>query len=109
MCVGDGSGTVEIYADGALYASVSLAEPQEITVSQETGDVNVVRIDDHGVTMASSSCKNQLCVEQGMVNAENWTRRAMGRSIICLPNHVLVELALDAGHPSLQAEDVPDI
>lgn len=103
------SGTVEIYADGVLYASAQLAEPQAITVTQANGEVNVVQIDESGVRMASSSCKNQLCVEQGAVNAGNWTRRAMGRSIICLPNHVLVELALDEGHPSLQAEDIPDI
>lgn len=101
-------GTVDIYAGGTLYASAPLDTPQEVRVEQENGDVNIVTIEDGGFRMAFSSCKNQLCLHQGTVTADNWTGRALGRTIVCLPNRVVVELALDDGHPSWQ-EEVSDI
>lgn len=103
------SGMVEIYAGGELYASVPLAEEQEITVVQPGGESNTVAIKDGGVYMAHASCKNQLCLQQGTVTIENWTTRAMGRSIVCLPNSVLVELALDEGERALIDPEAPDI
>lgn len=103
------SGVVEIYAGGELYASAPLDQAGEIRVEQENGVINVISIADGGVSMTFSSCKNQLCVHQGSITAENWTQRALGRTIVCLPNRVLVELALDAGHPSLDMDDLPDI
>lgn len=103
------SGAVEIYAGGELYATARLDAPQDIRVAQADGAVNVITIAQGGVHMSFSSCKNQLCLHQGELTADNWTRRAMGRSIVCLPNSVLVELALDDGHPSLEMEDLPDI
>lgn len=103
------SDTVQIYAGNELYATASLSQDQEIHIEQENGYVNVVSIEHGGVKMLSSSCKNQLCVHQGTVTEDNWMQRSMGRSIVCLPNSVLVELALDDGHPSLEMEDLPDI
>ena len=103
------SGVVEVYAGGQLYASSPLERAGEIRVEQENGDVNVISIADGGVSMAFSSCKNQLCLHQGTITADNWTQRALGRTIVCLPNRVYVELALDAGHPSYEMEDLPDI
>lgn len=103
------SGTVAVYVDSELYAQARLDTPDEIRVEQPGGEVNVIAIDETGVHMAYSSCNNQLCVHQGAVNAENWTRRSMGRSIVCLPNRVLVELTLDEGHPTMEDWDAPDI
>lgn len=103
------SGEVQISAGGEIYQTVPLGRKQEIRVEQADGLVNVIAIDGDRVYMAFSSCKNQLCVQQGEVTLDNWTQRAMGRSIICLPNHVVVELALEADHPSLEDYDAPDI
>lgn len=103
------SGTVEIYTGGTLYATARLDEPQALSVTQPDGAVNTVTIQNGQVSMTYSSCKNQLCVHQGAISADNWMRRAMGRTIVCLPNSVLVELALDEGHPSLLDDDLPDI
>lgn len=103
------SGMVEVYADGALQASAPLDKNAELTVEQPNGDLNIVKIEDGAVWMEHSSCKNQLCLSQGTITADNWTRRAMGRTIICLPNHVYVELALAEGHPTLADPNAPDI
>lgn len=103
------SGTVEIYVDGALYAEAPISETREIAVRQADGKENIVSIEGEGVHMAHASCDNQHCVQQGEVTPDNWTRRSLGRTIICLPNRVLVELALDEGHPTMEDYDVPDV
>lgn len=104
------SGMVEIRVDGELHSTVALDRPGETRIEQDGGEVNVLSVDGAGnVRMAYSSCRNQLCVQQGSMSADNWARRAMGRTIVCLPNRVLVELSLDEGHPSLLEEDLPDI
>lgn len=100
---------VAVYTGSTLYRTASLAEDQTIRVEQPGGEINEVVIEGGAVRMGYSSCRNQLCVHQGAVTAENWTRRAMGRSIICLPNQVVVELLLGSDHPTLRQEDVADI
>lgn len=102
------SGTVEIYAGGRLFAAATLDETQDVEVAQESGEVNIVHIENGVVTMAYSSCKNQLCLHQGELSADNWTQRALGRMIICLPNQVLVELALSEEEPSMSDPYAPD-
>lgn len=103
------SGVVEVYAEGVLYTSAPLSVDQVIAVQQANGEVNEVQIEDGVVSMRYSSCKNQLCVHQGAMSADNWTRRALGRSIICLPNQVLVSLALEEDHPTMQDPNAPDM
>ena len=90
-----------------LYATVPLGEPQEIRVEQENGCVNVVAVTEDGAYMKSSSCDNQLCVQQGMVTLENWQLRMLGRQIICLPNQVVVEIASQT--QSVPQGDQPDV
>ena len=84
--------SVRIYVDGALYAEMPLDEDGEIRVEQADGSVNVVAVEDGAAFMAYSSCKNQLCVQQGRVSAGGWALRALGRQVVCLPNRVTVEL-----------------
>ena len=103
------SGMVEIRVGGALYASVPLREERDIVIEQESGDVNIVSISGGGVRMAYSSCKNQLCLHQGDVTTANWVSRALGRSIVCLPNRVLVELAVTGSGERIAAEELPDV
>lgn len=103
------SGAVEIYVDGNLHSTASLDMAQTLRVEQATGEVNVIRIEGGSVMMEYSTCKNQLCLQQGALSADNWPHRAMGRSIICLPNAVLVQLVLEENHPTLLDPDAPDI
>ncbi len=103
------SGIVNISVDGKLFKAVPMGEGQTVRVEQENGAVNIVEITQKGVRMDFSSCRNQLCVHQGEVTVDNWIRRSMGRSIVCLPNRVVVELALDQGTIGRIEEDLPDV
>ena len=86
---------VLITVDGSEYARVPLSSPRTVTVTQESGETNVIEISETGAVMASSTCKNQLCVEMGEVTLDNWEWRANQQFIICLPNRVSVELVVD--------------
>ena len=97
---------VRIFLDGQLYQTAHLGTPQEITVRQDNGAVNVIALDAEGVWMKSSTCHNQLCVGQGKVTYENCKGRYYGTNIICLPNRVTVELALSEDE---RDPDAPDI
>ena len=52
----------------------------------------MVHVTTDSVTMASSTCENQLCVGEGTVTLENKENRILGGYIICLPNSVTLEL-----------------
>ena len=49
------------------------------------GNHNLVVISDGTVHMEEASCKNQICVHQGIINAS-------GQMIVCLPNGVIAEI-----------------
>lgn len=108
--------SVRIWVDGEIFGDYSLNDPQDITVTQENGCENVVRITENGFYMLRSTCKNQLCIDQGEVTKSNYTKRHQNNHVICLPNRVDVELLL-SDKPSAPAEDpggldpmdVPDI
>lgn len=85
---------VIISVDGKEYARVPLSQPRDVTVTQEDGAVNVIRVTEQGAYMLSSTCHNQLCVEMGMVTVDNWEFRPNQAFIICLPNRVSVELVV---------------
>lgn len=104
------SGAVAIYVDNQLHTKAQIGQVQTITIEQPNGHVNVVRIDGVGVHMESSSCRNQLCVGQSEITPQNFSSRALGRTIVCLPNRVLVELMLDAEAVGAQSDPyAPDV
>lgn len=84
---------VTIYVHDEIYRRVSATEYQRITVDQGDGCVNVIRIDQDGVCMESSTCKNQLCVLRGVQPCDGTDEIVLGNWIICLPNGVSVELS----------------
>ncbi len=100
------SNVVHIYVDGKLARTATVGSPQEIVLSQENGEENVIAITENGAYMLSSTCKNQLCVDQGEITKENYGKRALGNHIICLPNRVTVELVLEQDDIDLDAPDV---
>jgi len=74
-----------VTVDGQLYGTYSLSEDQTIEVVQENGHSNYITIKDGTVSMAYSSCKNQVCVNTGAISETK-------DSIVCLPNKVMIEI-----------------
>ena len=102
-------GTVNVYVDGALYASSALGDGKTIVIDQENGSKNVIRLTDDGFYMEEASCPDQRCVHQGTVTQSNWQKRSLGTQVICLPNRVVAELVLRGTTNSDQNIDVPDV
>lgn len=92
---------IAVYVDGKLYAASPLRAGQDLTVEQEDGSVNVIRMTENGFYMQSSTCKNQDCVHQGDVTRDNWSQRLLGTHVICLPNRVDVVLMVESADPEL--------
>ena len=91
---------VRVYVGGRLIAEARLDEARTIVAEQENGSRNEIGIADGRVRMKSSTCQNQLCVQQGWMAPENVSKRSMGAHIVCLPNAVDVQLfASDADAP----------
>ena len=99
------TGKINVYVNGALYASEPLRPGQTLTVTQQDGSTNVIRMTEGGFYMESSTCHNQLCVQQGEVTRDNWSRRALGAHILCLPNRVDAELEVEAAASPVEAPD----
>ena len=95
---------IAVYVNGALYTQSPLIPGETITISQEGGTENVIRMTEDGFHMERSTCKGQDCIQQGEVTYANWYRRALGDAVICLPNRVEVRLLVD----KTQA-DAPDV
>lgn len=95
---------IAVYVDGKLYVTSPLKPGEDLTVTQEDGSVNVIRMVEDGFYMLSSTCKNQDCIHQGSVTRENWSQRILGTHVICLPNRVDVTLVVEGGNP-----DAPDV
>ena len=75
------------------YSPIPLTQEGDYTIRQkELGRVNVIHVTPDSVTMASSTCDNQLCVGEGTVTLDNKETRILGGYIICLPNEVTLEL-----------------
>ena len=84
--------TVTVTVGGTVYAKIGADDYQTITIDQGNGKVNVVVIDESGVYMKSSTCKNQICVHHGVVDPANADELLLDRWIVCLPNGVSVEV-----------------
>ena len=104
----EAAGRMKVYVDGKLYDTVTIQNGRDYEVKQKDGSVNVIRMTESGFYMLSSTCHNQLCIEQGEANADNWNTRSLGTHVICLPNRVDVELELTADKAVLDP-DAPDV
>ena len=83
---------VTIYVGSEVYQTVAADDYQTITIDQGDGKVNVVVIDERGVRMESSTCKNQICVHHGNIDPDNADKLLLDNWIVCLPNGVTVEV-----------------
>ena len=82
---------VRVTVDGQLYGIYPLSEDREIEIKQN-GHTNHITIKDGKVSMTSSTCKNQVCVETGAISHTK-------DSIACLPNRVIVEIKAGKNNP----------
>ena len=83
---------VTVYVGGAVYDEVAADDYQTITIDQGNGKVNVIVIDEDGVHMESSTCKNQICVHHGVIDPQQANELLLDNWIVCLPNGVSVEV-----------------
>ena len=75
----------------AVYEPIPLVTEGRYTIKR--GDhINIVEVTADSICMAESSCDNQDCVYQGVVDLENRNARVLQNMIICLPNNVMLEL-----------------
>ncbi len=74
---------VEIYQNGQLVKSLPLTRDVDFTV--DGAYTNTVSIRDGRVCISRSDCPGLDCVHSGSI-------RAVGRSIVCLPNAVEVRI-----------------
>lgn len=84
--------TVTIFVGETQYCQVRADDYQSITIDQGDGKVNVVVIDERGVRMESSTCKNQICVHHAAIDPNNADQLLLDNWIVCLPNGVTVEV-----------------
>ena len=73
--------TVKVLVDGELFGEYSLSENREISVN----GTNLIKIENGEAYMFSATCPDKLCIHQGKIGKT-------GKSIICLPNRVSVEV-----------------
>ena len=95
-----------IIVNGRISAIYPVGEEGDVTVDQGDGKVNVVHLTENGFFMASSTCDNQLCVQQGEVTIDNYQQRILGASVLCLPNNVDLELIVPSHTPDPNAPDI---
>ena len=84
--------TVYVYKDGNLLHTCRLTEKSQ-TIDLGT---NVILIEEDGVSMVSATCPDKLCVNQGKIKNSS-------RSIVCLPNKIVVEIADEKGEVDVVA------
>jgi len=79
---GKAGSTVNVYKDGELIHTLFLSEkPQTVNLG-----TNVILIEKDGVSMIDATCPDKLCINQGKIKNSS-------RSIVCLPNRIVVEFA----------------
>ena len=88
----DGSLYLLVTAGGTTFEPILLFAEDSLTLTQDEDTVNVIHVTPDSIWMESSTCENQDCVDQGVVNAENRHTRILDNMIICLPNRVQLEL-----------------
>ena len=82
---------VDIYLDDVLYQSIRAGEETTVIIERE-GKKNIILFEKDGVSMHSSSCKNQVCVNTGKLFYDDALMLELNRWIVCLPNGVSLEV-----------------
>lgn len=78
--------TVEVWSEGKLVQTLSLAEDQTLAVETEIGS-NVVTVKDGKVAVTEASCPDKVCMHRGWCSG--------GAQIVCLPNKLILKFTGD--------------
>ncbi len=84
--------TLEIYQNGVLIQSISLAQVSEtysFTVVGEGDAYNIITVSPDGAWVSEASCPDKLCIRQGSLPGSLLP-------ITCLPNRLVIRLADDS-------------
>ena len=74
-------GYVRIIVAGEEMGVFDMSENQEIEIE----DTNVLKIQDGGIDMISSTCEDQLCVHQTVIRENN-------EGILCMENDIAITI-----------------
>jgi hypothetical protein len=81
--------TIAVFRDNAKVAQYPLSQDRTFSV-QGNGGIMTVSVKNGSVRVLSSSCPKKLCMLAGTI-------RHGGQQIVCVPNHVLIELETAPG------------
>lgn len=73
---------VEVWSDGKLLQTLSLAEDKTLEVRSENG-VNIVTVSGGKVAVTQADCPDKYCMERGWCSG--------GAQIVCLPNRLVLK------------------
>ncbi len=82
LAPGEQAYLAEIYSDGKLIKTVSLATAQQFTVKTEHG-TNIVTVKDGKIAVTQADCPDGYCMKRGFCDG--------GAAIVCLPNKLVIE------------------
>ena len=88
---------LKIRISGELYGTYDLNKNQSIQIQNPYGS-NTLSIQSGTVSMTESDCRNQICVQTGLIEAP-------GQMIVCLPHQLIAEIIAspDSVAPSYDA------
>jgi len=73
-----------IYVDNERFAVLDIGADRTLEVSSKDGNA-VIRSDQNGIQIVSSSCPHLHCVKMGRISIA-------GQVIVCVPNHILIKI-----------------
>ena len=80
---GEPAAQAEVWSEGKLVKTVSLAVDQELTVTTPSGGENTVTVRDGAIAVTAANCPDHYCMHRGFCDG--------GSSIVCLPNRLIIE------------------
>lgn len=88
-------GAITIRAGDGTMVTVGPRERRTVTVEGVLGPV-IVQIDNGSARIVKSGCPKQICVHSGTIQTP-------GQQLVCVPNHVLVEIVPESKEGSVDA------
>jgi len=72
----------EIWSDGVLVETVSLAQDRVLTVESQNG-TNVITVRSGAIAVTEADCPDHHCAQRGFCSG--------GMQIVCLPNRLVIK------------------
>jgi hypothetical protein len=92
---GHAAAAVVVFRDNTPIARYGLERSTEVTLGGAQGAMRL-HIDGQGVAVVYSECPHQLCAQTGRISKA-------GQQIVCVPNHIVIELRGEEGQRGIDA------